>query len=210
MEALRAARRAAELAPRDPDTLVRLGWELMLSGRPNEAIGALQDVVRRVPAWAHARGLLGLAQRTAGDYAAAAETLEEALQAEPDEPAHWAALGVSLAELHRFAEAANALETAVFHLPDHGEAWGRLGQARTELGRHREAVEAFERAVELGFAPSGLWIDMGRSAAELRDVRALERAYEQLREDHPRDAALLKQRLLALRRRRASAADGAP
>jgi tetratricopeptide (TPR) repeat protein len=111
---------------------------------------------------------------------------------------------VSLAELGRFAEAANALETAVFHSPDRGEAWGRLGQARTELGRYHEAVDAFERAVELGFAPSGLWVDLGRSAAEVRDLRALGRAYEELRDERPHEAELIKRRLVALRRRRRS------
>ena len=200
--ALHAARRAAELAPRDPDVLARLGMELLFSGRPHEAIGVLSGLVARLPGWAQARGLLGLAQYNAGDYSAAAETLEVALRADPDDPPQWLALGVSLAELRRFAEAANVLETAVFHSPDHGEAWGRLGQARTELGRHRPAVEAFEKAVELGFAPSGLWIDMGRSAAELRDIRALERAYEQLREVVPENAEFLKRKLLALKRRR--------
>jgi Flp pilus assembly protein TadD len=200
-EALRAARRAAELAPLEPYVLVRLGRELLLSSRPHEAKGVLSGLVGRLPRWPRARGLLGLAQYHAGDYAAAVETLEASLRADPDDRPLWAALGVSLAELERFAEAANALETAVFLSPDHGEAWGRLGQARSGLGRHREAVDAFERAVDLGFAPFGLWIDLGRSAAEVRDLGALGRAYEELREDRPEEAERLKQKLEALQRR---------
>jgi Flp pilus assembly protein TadD len=213
------ALRAAQLAPRDPDVLAKLGFELLLSGRPNEAIGVLQLAVARAPRWPHARGLLSLAQYNAGDYAAAAETLELSLWVEPDDPSQWVALGVSLAELGRFTEAANALETGVFHSPRSGEAWGRLGQARTELGRHREAVEAFKKAVDLGFSPSGLWLDLGRSAAELRDVESLGWAYEQLRDVVPQDAEFLRQKLMALQqhgrsrrlpRARAKVGAGAP
>jgi tetratricopeptide (TPR) repeat protein len=109
---------------------------------------------------------------------------------------------VSLAELERFVEAANALETAVFHHPDDGTAWGRLGQAYTETGRHREAMPAYERAVELGFTPPGVWANMGRSAAEVRDLRALGRAYQHLRGPYPADAEVLKGKLVELHRER--------
>jgi tetratricopeptide (TPR) repeat protein len=139
-----------------------------------------------------------LAQSSAGDHGGAVAALEASLRLDMDRPELWVALGTSLAELGRFDEAANALETAVFHTPEDASAWGRLGQARTELGRHREAIPCFEKAVELGFAPWGLWIDMGRSAAEVRDIRVLGRAYEQLREEHPEDAEVLKGKLRRL------------
>jgi tetratricopeptide (TPR) repeat protein len=198
-EAIEAARRSARLAPADPDAQCLLGFQLVRAGRWHEALEPLEETLRLAPAWHMARGLLGLAQGQVEQHERAVANLLESLRADPDQLRYWPPLGVGLCE-----EAANALETAVYQWPEHGEAWGRLGQAYRHLGRHREAVRAFEKAVDLEFAPSALWVDLGRSAAELGDVRRLDRACRQLDDALPHEAEDLRERLAAIRAARRS------
>jgi hypothetical protein len=104
-----------------------------------------------------------------------------------------------------------ALQSAVYAKPDYGWAWGRLGKALRALGRHDEAVCAFGRSVEHGFAPPVVWSDMGHSAAELRDVRTVQRACRELgRLDAPDLARALRARLRRLRAEERAAAPAAP
>jgi len=144
-------------------------------------------------------GLLGVAQFRAGDFAGAAESLEDSLRKDPEDPVLWAFLGASLDETERPEPGAWALETAVFSRPDYGWAWGRLGKALRAMGRHDEAVRAYEQAVEHGFAPAVLWSDMGESAAEVRDLERLRRACRELGRLDAERAKPLRRLLRSLR-----------
>jgi superkiller protein 3 len=206
-QALAAARKAVAIAPDSNRMLATLGSRLLACGKPHEAISCLEPVARRLPDWAEAKGLLGIAHYRVQQFAAAAEWLEAALRIDPEGPdaSAWALLGVSLDETGRFEGAVYALETAVFAKPDYGWAWARMGKSLRALGRHAEAVGAYEKAVENDFAPAIVLWDMGLSAIEVREAKCADRACRALRKLDAGMATRLRRRLRTLKAEAAAA-----
>ncbi|MBI5538296.1 MAG: tetratricopeptide repeat protein [Deltaproteobacteria bacterium] len=125
-----------------------LGTEMVESGRAQDALPALQRVVKLRPKDAGAWVQLGILHLRQGASTAAIEAFDKAR-----------ALGDRSYELHLYtAEAQSDLrqhEIAVKELqaaldikPDVAEANYRLGVELDQLKRHEEAVKAFEKAIE--------------------------------------------------------------
>jgi protein O-GlcNAc transferase len=126
------------------------------SGRLDDALHALQELVRTEPDFAPAR--TRLTERLTGraceflakrDAPAAEVAAQEALAIDPAFPQAHAALGHALQALgaHTRAEAHFARTAAAN--PDSAPLWLTLANARLNIGRIPQALEAFDRAAAL-------------------------------------------------------------
>ena len=155
--AVAAFRRALQLQPRQPQTLMQLGVALLRSGQQQQAVEALERAVAIDPGLTSASLTLGslFSRRDAavGELLRAAEAYERASDQRPLDPQICLALvrvyrRLNLLEearqlLARFAE--NGSMTMQLDL-----AYGRL---LSQLGRFQEARPALERAIEAGAGP---------------------------------------------------------
>ena len=84
-----------------------------------------------------------------GRYAQAADELRAALADDPNEPAPYALLGLTLSILRKEREAMDAARQAVALEPDGAFAHYALAQVHFNFGRHDEACEAVREALRL-------------------------------------------------------------
>ena len=162
-EALAAAAKAMDLAPRDPEVLANAGLVYFNSGQQEQAVIALKRAVQFAPFNLVAWGYLGLAYAWGGDQAEVVEgrkILDRLLRTAPDHPSvpYW--LYFKTAALTRLglpAEAADAASESVAAQPHfflariaYANTLGLLGQtdrARAELERVLTINPAFTAEV---------------------------------------------------------------
>jgi len=154
-EAYKVARLALERA-QDEETRIKalflLGKSAYLTGRYDEAISALKEVVAARENDARAWLYLGLALYANEDYGQAAMALERAAELDGRvEVLEY--LGLAYLAAGRYADAERVLAEVVSRDPTRARAWYYLGLALWNLGREAEAERAFKKAKELGFAP---------------------------------------------------------
>jgi tetratricopeptide (TPR) repeat protein len=106
---LRAIKAAA---PGDVNSLRLLGVALLLQGKTEPAIFALERAVVTAPDFAHARTDLARAYRACGRLDAARQELQRVLKQAPALEAAWLAYGDVLVDLKKFADAKFAFEQA--------------------------------------------------------------------------------------------------
>ena len=150
-EALAAAAKAMDLAPRDPEVLANAGLVYFNSGQYENAVVALKRAVQIAPFNLVAWGYLGLAYAWGGDDAEVAEgrkILDRLLRTAPDHPSvpYWLYFNTAaLTRLGLPAEAADAASESVAAQPHfylariaYANTLGVLGQierARAEIER---------------------------------------------------------------------------
>ncbi|MCP3978045.1 MAG: sulfatase-like hydrolase/transferase [bacterium] len=129
------------------------------SGRPDEAIRTLRELLAEQPRMAVAYGHLSFMYSDLGRTDEAVELLERARATGVDTEDLRRKLALSLLRLGRADEAAEVLRPdSASENPETQSALGRVAAAR---GRTREALERFDRALELDSSfPAGL-IDRG-------------------------------------------------
>ena len=94
----------------------------------------------------------------------AAQSLEQALQIWPDEPA-WQARAASLAEeANNFSKAALHWKSAAHLVPGNSEYALAFGRCLAHMERYQEAVEAFDRATRLNPSDYEGWFDLAAAA----------------------------------------------
>jgi Flp pilus assembly protein TadD len=149
--ALKAARRAAELAPRNFDAQFTLGRALYGAGDSAGAALAFRAAVALRPGDARALFFLATALERAGDDAGALAAYKELVRLKPNEVEGHLGLGVLLVKKgganveEGLSELARALEIN----PNLYEARVTLGRALVTRGRAAEAVEHLKRAAAL-------------------------------------------------------------
>lgn len=133
---------------------------------------------------------LAAAQCRAGDYAAAAKTLEEARQKTAPSADLLYLLGAVYAQQDRLADAEAATRGALTLQPKHVGAHCQLGIIFGRIGWHESAVESFEDA--LAVAPESLPAQLGLVGAliEAGHAAAGEKAAREFLGRTPREAAL--------------------
>jgi TolB-like protein/tetratricopeptide (TPR) repeat protein/predicted Ser/Thr protein kinase len=150
-EALAAASKAIDLAPRDPEVLQNVGLVYFNSGQYENAVPALQRAVKIAPFNLVAWGYLGLAHSWTGDDEDVEEgrrILARLLHTAPDHPSvpYWQYfMSAALTRQRKFAEAAEAARQATEQQPyfyiariAYANALGALGdttRARVEIDR---------------------------------------------------------------------------
>ena len=169
-EALEAAERAIDLAPRDPEVLENAGLVYFNSGHYQNAVSALTRAVEIAPFNLVAWGYLGLSHVWSGDDARAVEgvkILERLLRTAADHPSvpYWLYFhSVGMVRVHRFDEACTSADKSLslqphFFLTRIGYAnalasMGKLAEGRVEIDRVLATnptitPQAYEGAVRL-------------------------------------------------------------
>jgi tetratricopeptide (TPR) repeat protein len=178
--ALRSLERARSIAPSSEEVLSAYAQVSLAAKRPVPAILALEALTRMCPSVPQHHYLLGVALMQAGDYPAAAESLQRAQALEPDRPLTLIALGLALNGLKRYGEAAPVLSRSLELEPENVEALSAVAEAEEGSGETGAAEEHAQRALsrEPGHGTANLVLGLLRMKeeryAEARD--ALEKA----------------------------------
>lgn len=106
-----AAKRAVELAPRNPDALSLYGRQLLIH-RPDEAVAVLRRAIELDPLSRSAQVQLATAYRATGRFEDAVRQYQTAVELFPDYDDAWVSLGRLLFEQGRAVEAERALLSA--------------------------------------------------------------------------------------------------
>jgi len=122
---------------------------LARTGRTDEAIAALRQVIAIAPDHADTRLDLGVLLRERGDLDGAIAQLLEARRRLPDLAAYAMALGTTYAMQDRIGEAIDALEAAVALRPSWSQAQLNLGLLLAQAGRPVDAAAHLNAALTL-------------------------------------------------------------
>jgi tetratricopeptide (TPR) repeat protein len=140
----------------------RRAAELVLAGKPEEAIRLYQDLVRSLPNdWGTLLNL-SIAEFKAKRYGDAAAHADAALKIQPDSPVANLFLGSSYEELGKHAMALEPLEKVLAVRPQDRNARLMLAEALLNLERYEQAVAQFENARDLPENPK-VWYGLGRA-----------------------------------------------
>lgn len=154
-EALRAAEKAVELAPRDPKALENAGLVFYHSSLHERSVGALRRAVEIAPFNLVAWGYLALSLGIAGeedDVAEARRILDRLLETTPDHPSvpYWSYFKAAvLTRQGRLEEAAQCVRRTIELQPYFFLASVMLANALGALGRMDEAREAWQRVAAI-------------------------------------------------------------
>jgi tetratricopeptide (TPR) repeat protein len=124
-------------------------WQLAAGGNQAEAIELLSSLVKKQPANADVRLLLGSLLMEANQANASLEQLREAVRLRPSSFEAQNALGEALSKFGDQRGARDAFEKAVALKPDYGIAQLNLGQVLLTLGKPAEAVKHLDPAIHL-------------------------------------------------------------
>jgi len=109
-------------------------------------------------------------------------SLEEYVNANPDDATVWRYRGVVLGNLGRHEEALESYDKAIQLQPDDATAWSNRGVALGNLGKHHEALESLKKAVELANAQN--LEETSEFAASLAAETELSTSLQDLAEDN--------------------------
>ena len=138
------------IAPQQVRSLLALATQLLMDGRPAEAIVPLCEAAMLQPSNAVIQHDLGLACLEAGRMSEAVAALEQAIAADPRYTDAYFRLGIALEKLGNFSGAFVMYDRATRLLPSLTEAWFRAGALFYMLGYRNEAIDCFRRAAETG------------------------------------------------------------
>lgn len=159
--------------------------DLMRTARKREAASDLdgavaiyEEILGREPDHAGALHGLGLLMNRQGEFSRAAECLERAVVAVPNDPVRHVDLGESYRNLGRYLDAIGCCVTALKLRPDYPEGLNTLGWTLQKLGDLNGALEQFRRAhaIRPDFSPAHT--NAGRI---LQEIGALEEAVAHFR-----------------------------
>ena len=172
------------------DAHYNLGREMVLEGRPEEALGPLRIAVERRPDSAGARTNLGRALVLLGQYEEAEAELRGALELEPRNKVFFLNMG----EAHRYQgeyELALASYRKSLEIdPDFPLAHAGTGDALLNLGRHGEALAVLERGASLpqkAMSEGAIQYLLGRTRLEMDQVDRAEEHFQRALDIVPLD-----------------------
>lgn len=178
--ALKAANKAAFLAPGNADTLTTRGLMLERMNRIDQAIDVYRNALDRNPEHLQANINLGLALLTTGDYTAAEETFRNTLNTSEDAQEALLGLAKTFVASGRFAEAITVVEE---HPSEYRQGLPtQLVLAEAYLGDNQahHAKSILNQAVHRFPGNATAWSDLGYVNRALADadnaIVALERA----------------------------------
>lgn len=161
-DAIAAYRRAAELAPEDPQTLDALGHALLDDNQLDEALAAYRNLLKADPENAETLVHIGEIERRQGKYEDALATIQSALKIDPENLEAGYNAGLLLDVLGRFDEAA-AIDQKMVDLTSHangaytdeeknnrGIFLERLGSVYQEQNKISQAIAAFQKMIDMG------------------------------------------------------------
>ena len=168
--AVRAARRACELAPADARTWSDLGRVHVHAGKSSEAIECFRYAVQLDPCYADGWHNLGTALKQLGHREAAFTALKNALLLDPTRAETYLNLGNLLIASDQFEDAVECFERAARHDPKMAQARTRLAQELSARGKVKRAESLFRQS--LGLNPDHVqgWFGLGRTLEDLGEA----------------------------------------
>jgi 4-amino-4-deoxy-L-arabinose transferase-like glycosyltransferase len=130
------------------------GVALLVNGRTDEAVVALEEAVKRDPDYPPARVDLAKAYRTVEDFVGAERSLLAAIETDPDHPGAHAALGGLYREQRRLDDATNHLRQALAGNPEDSLSAGQLLEILARGGRVHEATALLAQMKQAGMPVS--------------------------------------------------------
>ncbi len=117
---------------------------LQMSGRPQDALLAMQRAVGAAPQVASLRLALGQVAASAGQIDAAVAAFRDAIMMQPEFIEAWYLLGMTLYGAQRDAEALPALQRANALAPEHPQVLRALAETEYALEHHAEALRLYK------------------------------------------------------------------
>lgn len=169
------ARRSAE----PPSGLTALAGRYHQAGEFAEAAATYRQMLEFAPRHAPTLMMLGLAEQSLGDNAAALTHLQQATQAAPADAVIWHNYGSVLQDLGQHDAARQALKRALALNPKFPPSWNSLGTTEHRQGQTAEAERCYRKALAFNPQSAETWQNLGLL---LRDVGRADEAISALRE----------------------------
>jgi len=176
-EARRSFEAALALEPARTKTLNNLARLELEDGRFDAALSLVERSLALDPG-ARALGLRGQALTNLGRFDDAKQALRDALEADPNQAASWAALARGTEETDGRAPAAEVWARAAAALPGDATIANNYGVVLTRLSRDAEAVVQFERATRLDATQVDTWANYADALRRTRRWDDAARAVE--------------------------------
>lgn len=157
-QATETVRKALELNPTDPETLLLAGRAHYLNGDSDTAIQHLQQAVEIQPAFHQAHFQLANIYYQRNQGKPGLEHIDLAINALGGYSYNYAVLkGNLLNQLHRQDEALELFEQAIKVNPEAYPAWNNAGNSLRDIGRLDEALEYYKKATNLAKNDSSIF-----------------------------------------------------
>jgi tetratricopeptide (TPR) repeat protein len=157
----------AQVAP--PSESLRRARDLVIAGKPEQAVLIYQDLVRTFPNNPGLRVDLCVAQYKARQYRDSAEQAETALKLRPDLPAANLFLGASYLQLGEFVAAIPPLQKVLEEQPTERNALLALAEAFSGARRYDQAAEKFQKLSEIVPDNPKVWYGLGQCYDKLSE-----------------------------------------
>ncbi len=157
----------AQVAPSSEP--LRRARELVIAGKPEQAIPIYQELVRKFPNNPGLRVDLCIAQYTARHYRDSAEEAKAALRLQPGLPSANLFLGASYLQLGEFASAIPPLQKALEARPSDRNARLSLADAFSGAGQYEQATQQFQKLSEILPGSPKVWYGLGHCYDKLAE-----------------------------------------
>jgi protein O-GlcNAc transferase len=144
-----------------------LGNNLLLQGRPDQAIDCFRRVLELQPDHADAHNNLGNAFLNRGELDAALASYQRAVEVNPEFAAAYYNLGTAFQKAGSLDVAMACHRKALTIQPEFWEAHSALGAALAKEGKFDEAIEAYHRAIEIAPHAATPHNNLGASLREM-------------------------------------------
>jgi tetratricopeptide (TPR) repeat protein len=168
--AIRAARRACELAPNDPRAWSDLGRVHAHAGKLAGAVECFHRAVELDTRYADGWHNLGTALKQLNERARAFTALKNALLIDPTRAETYLNLGNLLIEAEQFDDAVECFERAAEHDPKMAQARSRLAQELSSRGKVKRAETLFRQSLGLNPDHVQSWFGLGRTLEDVGEA----------------------------------------
>jgi len=154
VEAHDAYQKATQINPKNAEAFAKLGFILIVSAKPTQAIAAYQKAIALNPKDIESHNMLSSLLRMGGKRVEAIAVLRKAVQTSPNSAESYRLLGLNLAYEDNLAEASEACNRAIQLKPDYAQAYSCRGIILTSQGKLDEAISAYQKSIKLLSAES--------------------------------------------------------
>jgi len=142
----------------------------------------------------------GVEYYKSGNNADAIKEFEQAVQANPKNPAALSWLGYLLLKEQRAADAVAYLQSASELSPKDAEVWNNLGTAYLIIGENEKAVEAYTQVLKLRPSSADALYNLANAKLKLNNLAEAEKLFREAAAIKPNDTNILNNLGLTLQR----------